>query len=427
MKVRDWLTRKEDSVRDAGEGIVSDARSRLIANEISQTKTPEHGVRWGAYLQRVRESIAGLTTPVEVLQFAQSNIGFEHRGNIYHEGKFTALYERELETAFPHFAHFLNDFSDIVDSVPDTTYEHKGRLISNITFYLARIVMSCLTLMPKAPKVILEIGGGYGAPARAWLKNPIVRPRCYIILDIPESLFFSDVFLRKEFGNENVYYVTSDEALSVTILNKYPIILCPLPRMAALESLPVDLIVNTGSLQEMSEEWVDFYKTWLDRQKCCWFYSLNYFCQPINALWESGNLLSPRLSPRWVARSLRWNPPFIRMQADRDFLEALYEKDANSLDEGQQRVAFYRLMERCPTGDIFAELMDIVRQIPDAQLMLGALRFARRMPSSTPKEALWLCKMLATQTLADSNDRKWVSECLVELEAKRASGVEAYH
>lgn len=382
-------------------------------------------MRWEAYAQRTRAAIITLATPVDVLQFAQSKIGFEHRGNIHHEGKFTALYERELAISFPQFAGQLNGFADIAESAPDTTYIHNGRLISNVLFYLTRVVLTCLAHLPTAPQVILEIGGGYGAPARTWMKNPIARPRCYLILDMSESLFFSDVFLRKEFGKDSVYYVTSGEAVPVETFEKYQFILCPLPHFAALQKLPVDLVINTGSLQEMSEEWVDFYKEFLDQQQCRWFYTLNYFSQPVNALWESGNLWSPRLSPAWAARLLRWNPAFIRMQADRDFLEALYEKDESPVDPAEIDMLLKHLLQRDPTGESLAELMDLVRRRPNAELMLKVLSYAMRMPAA-PKEALWLCETLLTQPIS-GDERAAVEKWRTELESKRASGTEAYH
>lgn len=433
MKVINWLrngkekaTPNEESVPSVANDIVTEAKARLAATRSLPTEgLPSHGVRWEAYAQRTRDAIATLVTPVDVLQFAQSKIGFEHRGNIHHEGKFTALYERELTISFPKFSDQLNGFADIADSAPDTTYIHNGRLISNVLFYLARVVMACLSHLQSAPKVILEIGGGYGAPARTWMKNPIARPRCYLILDMPESLFFSDVFLRKEFGRDSVYYVTSKDALPAAKLEKYQFILCPLPNFTALEKLPVDLVINTGSLQEMSEEWVDFYREFLDRLHCRWFYTLNYFAQPVNALWESGNLLSPRLSPRWTARLLRWNPAFIRMQGDRDFLEALYEKGASSLSRGEADILFKHLLQREPTGEIFVELMDLVRQYPEPALMLKALAFAMRMPMA-PKEALWLCEQLLSLSIS-AEDLSVVEKWRNELGVKRAAGTEAYH
>jgi putative sugar O-methyltransferase len=425
-----WLkfndNKSMDMKQPAQNALVIDAKARLAeALTFSSNGLPEHGKRWDAYARRSRSAIGKLRTPEDVLMFAQTQIGFEHRGNIHHEGKFTALYERELAASYPHFVDRLTDFADIEDSAPETTYLHNGRLISNVLFYLARVVMSCLSHLPTPPKIVLEVGGGYGAPARLWMKNLTPHPRCYLILDMPESLFFADVFLRKEFGNESVFYVNSVEPLCVDNLDKFKFILCPLSFFASILNLPVDLVINTGSLQEMSEEWVDFYKGWLDRQHCHWFYSLNYFAQPVNALWESGNLLSPRLSPLWTARLLRWNPAFVRMQTDRNYLEALYEKTEKAWDPAEAKIILRYLVSRDPSGEVLVELMDLIRSCPDNELMLKVLAFAMRM-ADAPKEALWLAETLLLRPIGEA-DRVAVENWHRDLTVKRASGTEAYY
>ncbi len=213
--------------------------------------------------------------------------------------------------------------------------------------------------------------------------------------------------------------------MSAETLEKYQFILCPLVCSDALVNLPVDLVINTGSMQEMSEEWVDFYKNFLDRQKCCWFYTLNYFGQPVNALLESENLLSPRLSSEWTARLLRWNPAFIRMQSDRNFLEGLYEKCLPSLSRCVADTLFEYLFRREPSGEILVELLEVVRQHPGPELMLKALAYVMQMPT-IPKEALWLCETLLSQAIT-ADERLTVEKLCRELRAKRASGTEAYY
>lgn len=406
--------------------LVVESKKRLATAQTLPTEgLPVHGKRWDAYARTMSAAIDGLATPVDVLRFAQTRIGFEHRGDARHEGKFTALYERELVASFPQYADRLDAFADIEDSAADTTYVHNGRLISNVMFYQARVVLSCLANLPTAPKTVLEVGGGYGAPARLWMNNPISPPRNYLILDMPESLFFADVFLRKEFGDEAVYYVASDAPLPVTVLERHRFILCPLPCSHALQDLPIDLVINTGSLQEMSEQWVDFYADWFDRQQCEWFYSLNYFAQPVNALWESSNLLSPRLSPRWKAHLLRWNPAFVRMQTSRNYLEALYRKCGTPEHDPHALSIADALMHRAPCGEVLAELMDLVRCEPSPSLMLKVLDYAMRM-AALPKEALWLAEKLRSEAIREK-DRATVERWHRRLSDERARGVEAHY
>jgi putative sugar O-methyltransferase len=398
------------------ESIVRSARERLLACAYDPY-LPPYGARWQAYVERIRNEIARLKRPEDVLHYAQTSIGFEHRGNIYHEGKFTALYERELYAEFPQFAGQVDRFADIEGAAPDTTYQHKGRLVSNVLFYLTRIVLRCLAHVP-ATNIILEIGGGYGAPARLWMRNPIRAPQCYIILDIPESLFFADVFLRAELGNSSVYYVETDASIDIGILDHYKIVLCPLAHHTALYQLPIDLVINTGSMQEMSEEWVNFYGGFLDRQQGRWFYSLNYFGQPIAYLAESVNLWSPRVGSRWTARVLRWNPAFIRMQSERNYLEAIYERDAQPAPSREQALELARFLDsRQMTGEVWVEYVDLVRRTALPEVALGAVRRAMREMPYRPKEAAYWVDWL----LESADQEPLGSHILVELKEYRAT------
>ncbi|MFM9970244.1 MAG: putative sugar O-methyltransferase [Burkholderiales bacterium] len=409
------------------DSIVSQARERLFSIE-NIAGLPSHGIRWQAYVDRMRQSIKELASPDEVLRFAQGSVGFEHRGNIHHEGKFTAQYERELYAEFPHFGGEVDRFSDIEGSLADTTYEHKGRLVSNILFYLTRVVLQCLTHIP-ATNTILEIGGGYGAPARLWLSNPIRPAKCYIILDIPESLFFADVFLRREFGDASIFYVENGKPLNSDVTSRYKVILCPLSRHTALHTLAVDLAINTGSMQEMSEEWVDFYSLFLDNQQSRWFYSLNYFAQPITYLAESTNVWSPRLSPRWIARALRWNPAFVRMQTDRNYLEAIYEKNGDPLPAASHLMELAKAMEsRVMTGELFVEYMDIVRREPTPRLMFALVRRVMREMKFHPKEVTYLVNALLAST--DDKTAGYIAELQgykTMLLEERSAGTEAIY
>ena len=425
QNIRDGVTSEMELTQEK-ERIVIDSRRRFLSVcNLVDNSLPSHGIRWGAYKKRMGDAIDKFRLPIEVLHFAQSEVGFEHRGNIHHEGKFTAMYERELAASFPQYSHLINDFADIAESVPITIYQHNGRLISNILFYLARIIMSCLENLQSAPHRVLEIGGGYGAPARLWMTNPIAKPTSYVILDMPESLYFCDVFLRNEFGSENVHYVTSNAPLSQELINEVKFILCPLPFYKCLTSLSIDLTINTGSLQEMSEEWVEFYKNFLETINCKWFYSLNYFSQPINELWESGNLFSPRLSNNWSARLLRFNPSFVRMQSERNYLEALYEKDYVRLSSDDAIVLCNSHLSRNSNGEGLTELFDIIRRSNDPVLLYKVLEYAMKIPSK-PKEALWLAEQLSHAELSQEANRR-IEAWKHELLQMRATGVEAYY
>lgn len=406
--------------------VLERARAHLggVAAERARAGLPDYGVRWEEYVARMRAAIAGFATPVEALRHAQSRIGFDHRLKAAEALRYHRLYRRELASAFPRYATALDAFDDPAGSAPDTQFLVGTRHVSNITAYHAWIVLSCLSLLP-APGCVLELGGGYGGPARAWLTNPIAQPRCYIIVDIAESLFFAEAVLASVFGPEAVLYVPDATPLDPGLLDRHRVILCPIERLRAVEGLPVDLVVNTGSLQEMSEAWIDFYMAWLDRQRTRFFYSLNYAVQPVGALGESINLWSPRPSEGWLARHLRWNPGFLRMQAERNFLEAVYEKRPAALAQEDASARLAVLAERTMSGQVACEYLDLFRRSKEPGTALLILRRMMGEMPFHPKEALWLGEWLRREggTVATTHAAE-IAGYVETLAAEREAGRE---
>ena len=110
-------------------------------------------------------------------------MGFEHRIAAGQALQHFALYDRELRCEFPQYEDHLEGFDDPPQSEPTTQFKLGDRRLSNIVPYLARIVMSCLS-MTEDVKTVIELGGGYGAPARLWLNNGIAPVSTYVIVDI---------------------------------------------------------------------------------------------------------------------------------------------------------------------------------------------------------------------------------------------------
>lgn len=407
--------------------LLEDARERLSAQQHAWRTAglPAMGKRWSAYTEKMADLARSVTTPEQVLHVAQTQIGFEHRGNIHHEGKFTAMYERELKCEFPQYVGQLQGFADFGHCAAETSYVHEGRPVSNVLFYLARMILSCCSRLPAKPESILEIGGGYGAPARLWMKNPVHQPERYWILDIPESLFFAEIILKEEFGASSIHYVNGNlNGVWEKIPSQAKIILCPVSSWKNLLTSSFDLVINTGSMQEMSDKWVEFYKGLMDQVRARWFYSLNYFAQPVASLWESENLYSPRLGTSWQARFLNYNPAFVRMQADRNYLEAIYENASPSASADHSRIIEFICENRQPERGSFVELMEHLRYSLNQKEQIRVLEFAMKL-RPPPKEALWL----AEQILKDQPkvlDMGKVGTWHRELSEARRLGVEGY-
>ena len=97
--------------------------------------------------------------------------------------------------------------------------------------------------------VLLEIGSGFGA--LAYLLRKVVPNSTYICLDLPESLYFSAIYLSRFFPNVHL----ADERTDWSNLTQYDFVFVPnyMFHRLAKARLRVDLGINTLSMSEMTE------------------------------------------------------------------------------------------------------------------------------------------------------------------------------
>lgn len=129
--------------------------------------------------------------------------------------------------------------------------------------------------------LIFEIGGGYGALARhlkVALPNATV-----VIIDIPETLFFSGIYLAKNFG-ENSVYVYSENDWTVDTLSSAAVdfVLIPNTALDRLEGTGPQLAINMASFQEMRQSQAERYLDFLSRNLSGSLYSCNQRLRPEN-------------------------------------------------------------------------------------------------------------------------------------------------
>lgn len=364
--------------------ILAEARRHLASARSLERKAalPDYGSRWQPQVEAMRRDINALSDPVACLHYAQSNITFDVRNPFPADPTVLQFLEWAVENEFPQFASTLEKFADNPLSRPDTLGEFKGRAnVSNALFYHARTVLAGITYADK-PRRVLEIGGGYGEIARVWVNNPVVCAESYVIVDIPECLFFAEVALRAEFGEDVGYFEGHDPGTKF--------LLVPLPCLDKL-ARPCDLVINSGSMQEMTDEWVDFYMAWLSRYDTRYFYSLNYAAQPLAVMGESRNLWAPRPGREWCTRHLRLNIPLIDIIGPtRDFLEVLYEKRPGTRRLAEWSVHRGHLLSK----STYVEGLDLLRQdftIANAKEFVDVV--LERMPYH-PKELLYVIEWL---------------------------------
>jgi len=378
--------------------IMERARQHFALGTAAAAGLPDPGARWHVYAQRTRAFMGRFREPAEAILFAQesaSHGGFETRDKTALLPQLAAAEEARLADAYPEFADSLSLWAESIYADPQTTATYNGRPISAPMYLTVSYCLLCLNRLPQAPDVVCEIGGGYGGPARLWMTHPIRRPSQYIIVDLPESLFFSELYLVKHFGAEQVFYVCDRSPMTARRIAKTPILICPNGYIDMLSPVAIELTINTNSLQEMPEAYVDFFMDWLDRQDCRFFFSNNFALQDVRVLRESMNTWSPRMRAMWKTVLLEHSADV--SGEGRPTQTALYEKSPHDVPERRARAAEAagHLLAKPLDSQSLATLLDLVRLSMDEAAVLSLLRKIRAECSFTPKEAWYLVTWLS--------------------------------
>ncbi|HEU0146423.1 MAG TPA: putative sugar O-methyltransferase [Bradyrhizobium sp.] len=363
-----------------------------------EPKRADAGDRWEHFLQGIRSVVPTFATAIEAIRFSQHNdAGFDHRLPAHLWRPLLPLTFDLLNAEFPAYKALINTIADSPFSRPETVIEYDGRRVSNILLYDLRYVLVCISNMGRVG-TMCEIGGGNGMPAYTWLSSGDHRPNLYVIIDFPESMFFAETFLRMNFPQLRFHYVQSPDPLE-SRLNEYDVVFCPILYHDAVRSYPFDLVENTGSLQEMSEEWIDYWMNWLRDGASRYFYSVNYFAQPLDFLAEGTNTWSPRVPQNWHAVHLGADAALIKTQTVRSYADTL-AKRSDPPDEKGRRLASARYEAtrvRSLSNQVLLEAMDALRINPDEEALYHLLKRCIEDRQEVPKEAQYLCQYLATQ------------------------------
>jgi hypothetical protein len=270
----------------------------------------------------------------------------------------------------------------------------------NIAMTILRLISM---LRDELPSTVCDIGGGIGATALSWLRNTAHRPDYVVIVDLPETLFFADVLLRFEFGRASVRYLLDNKPVNPAAVGA-KVVLCPVSNIAALRDLQLDLVTNTLSMQEMTDDWVDWYMQWLDKQNCSYFYSSNYFGTALAKMLEGRNSWSPRPSPKWRLQRFR-----VSDEPDRPNATQMFKRTSADLpiDIG----APSRL-------DRWLMMLDGIRMsgCQDPELLRSGLQYGLEL-SPIPKETWQLARAL--QKLTEDSWAKSTFSRLDEIRQQR--------
>ena len=123
--------------------------------------------------------------------------------------------------------------------------------------------------------VVAEIGGGFGGVAYYLLQRG--KSLKYLDFDIPEVILVTSYYLLNTFPGKKflLFGEIESEILSPAVLASYDVVIMPNFCLPLLESLSVDLFVNTRSLSEMDYETIQEYISQIERACKCYFFHDN--------------------------------------------------------------------------------------------------------------------------------------------------------
>jgi hypothetical protein len=367
---------------------------------------PSLGNRWGFYAARLRSRVRAMSSLDEIILLGQAGVaGVETHLNPFDLIPICETTDLMLRVDLPDdlYSAFSSFRSPRVVH-PDSVVEYRGRKLDFVSLCAANSILRLLRLLDQRPRNVCDIGGGTGKYAFSWLTNSAHRPDLVVIIDLPETLIYSESLLRSELGDDRVQYITSPDMIP----NRSGAVLCPIANVRTLEGIPFDLATNTESMQEMTDAWVDWYMDWLDRQTCRYFWSSNYFASSLVNMHEGHNSWSPRPGPNW-----RLIHAHIALGARRR-AEMLFQNDGDGKGEP------IKLMTR--GVEAWLARLERARVSRDEVSLRDAVSFAQSEMPFIPKEAWQVAKMLAK--LTDSPHDKAQFEAL---DYKRRAGTESLH
>lgn len=192
--------------------------------------------------------------------------------------KLAALRQIDTKNLFIPEAHELGGFGHEID----------GELVNidTLKFYESLIALDHAGVIDNIRQatsrpVVVEIGGGWGGFAYQFKKT---CPNCtYVIIDLPQTILFSGVYLKTLFPEARTFtYGDGGAALPPDAISNYDFVFLPHFATHALRLPRVDLAINMVSFQEMTSEQVLDYVRWLWESGCKTLYSHNRACSAHN-------------------------------------------------------------------------------------------------------------------------------------------------
>ncbi len=167
---------------------------------------------------------------------------------------------------------------------PESIFIRNGRKFRADFFRYLDATLSVVKYLSPSDKEfrIFELGGGCGNLARL---IKLSLPNCrYVIVDLPEMLCFSYMFINLHFPNQKTLFVTDESDLSGKFFEEYDFVFAPISFEDCLLKYDYDLFLNTASLGEMRSEVIRYWMNFIqDKLNPNYIVSINRYLNTITS------------------------------------------------------------------------------------------------------------------------------------------------
>lgn len=166
-------------------------------------------------------------------------------------------------------------------------HDVEGELVNldTLKFYETALAINSINeffVKNKHSKLLaVEIGGGWGGFGHVF--KELVPNATYVIIDLPQTLLFSSVYLSSLYPDKNIYVYSEYDFDSIkTDLHKFDFVFLPSDIITDFNFDHIDIAINMISFQEMTSDQVIEYLDWLKMSNTSLLYSHNRGKSPHN-------------------------------------------------------------------------------------------------------------------------------------------------
>ena len=154
--------------------------------------------------------------------------------------------------------------------------------------------------------LFLDIGGGYGGLTR-FLKN-VYQKSSFVIIELPELCMLSAYFLKRNFADKKIGTLSDFKDKSKIFyddLKHFDFVILPQNFMEKFDNEVFDLIINTTSLGEMTDEMQNYYLKHIERTSKSYFYSVNR-AEKRTEKYNSRGFYDFKFKNRWISKLYKY-------------------------------------------------------------------------------------------------------------------------